>query len=138
MGALWFGWKPSFLCSTELGAERNLASSPPTGFLTGSVFFGLSHGSEYMSLRIFALTAPPSGRGVTAKARLRLDRYSGASEYQSAFAVRLRATGFVIETLAGGHGGGGSSLTLMGSRGPFSSAQKVRRGFHSACAAQNT
>ena len=38
----------------------DLASSPPTGFLTGSVFFGLSHGSEYMSLRIFALTAPPS------------------------------------------------------------------------------
>ena len=38
----------------------DLTSSPPTGFLTGSVFFGLSHGSEYMSLRIFALTAPPS------------------------------------------------------------------------------
>ena len=37
VGALWFGWKPSFLCSTELGAERNLTSSPPTGFLTGSV-----------------------------------------------------------------------------------------------------
>ena len=73
----------------------------------------------------------------TAQARFRLDRYSGASECQSAFAVRLRATGFVIETLAGGHGGGGSSLT-RGSRGPFSSAQKVRRGFHSACAAQNT
>ena len=33
--ALWFGWKPSFLCSTELGAERNLASSPPSDFLTG-------------------------------------------------------------------------------------------------------
>ena len=92
--------------------------------------------SEYMSLRIFALTRLPPG-GVTAKARLRPDRYSGASEYQSVFTVRLRATGFVIETLAGGHGGGGSSLTF-GSLGPFSSAQKVRRGFHSACAAQNT
>ena len=95
--------------------------------------FRAHRASIYLS--IYALRAPG---GVTAKRPgLGSTGYSGASEYQSAFAVRLRATGFVIETLAGGHGGGGSSLT-RGSRGPFSSAQKVRRGFHSACAAQNT